>query len=286
MFLSNNGAKGADRAASASVHDAGGHTVTAPSLATTLGGLFTGSGFAFTSGAFTATLAATFRGLVAAVAAFAFTLTGGRPGLALSLPLLRGPAGSGRVPATGAFAAAGVQPLRGIGAAVTVTGHVSEGILDVAGSPDGVRGFLELSVKLSLSPILDLHKRINRVRTRGINKSMSSKTGLAKLTRRFQACVAVSEERHPDGNRAIEVRKLLRPHVVAPARRGLPRRCGHPRWYNAGLVKKMAIALCGELDPGLLTAGVFSPQSRLCLIWRPSNFLTPSHLDFLLVQPP
>jgi hypothetical protein len=185
MLLSNNGAKGANRAASASVQDAGGRTITAPTFATALGGQLAGAGFAFASGARAAPLSASLRGERAAIAPLSVALARRRPGLARALPAWGTP-GAGRISAARSLAAAGVRPLLGLRSVAITTGNVAEGILDIVGAHDGIRGFSEPSVELSLGPVLHLHQRFYRVGARGVNEEVRREAGLAKLTRRGQ----------------------------------------------------------------------------------------------------
>jgi hypothetical protein len=171
LLLGHDGAEGTDCAASASVHDTGGRAITSSSSAATLGGWFAGASLALPSGAL--------------AAALTVTLARRCPGLALALSA-RGTPGSGRVSAAGSLAAAGVQPLLGIGSIIRATGDVAESLLDVAGAHDGVRGFVELSIELSLSPVFDLHKRLDRIGARRVDEEVSREAGLAELTRRGQ----------------------------------------------------------------------------------------------------
>jgi hypothetical protein len=279
ILTCNDGTKGADSTASASVHDTGGRAVTFASSATTLRGRLAVASLALSCGIHAATLAASLRSERAAIAALTIALAGRRPGLALALSTLGVP---GRVSAASPLTAAGSLSLLGLGGVIGAAGNIAEGVLDVVGTHDSIRGFMELSVKLTLSPVLHFHQQLYRVGARGVDKEVSSEASLAELTCRGLPRLAVSKERRPDANGLVESCKLPGPHVVPPARRGLPRRCRCPRWDEAGLVKKVAIAFLSKPDPSFLgVRSTVGPEPAM-LDLAPKELLNGIPFRFLL----
>jgi hypothetical protein len=63
-------------------------------------------------------------------------------------------------------------------------GNVAEGILDVVGARDSIRGFVELSVELPLGSVLHLHQQLHCVSASWVDEEVGRKAGLAELTRR------------------------------------------------------------------------------------------------------